>query len=261
MKPEGRHDAVLQGQELFLGGSMNLDLLSMAVLSISSFIVVTTMANMFGRDHRQRITIGVLLGLWFAGVCTVGASRLIVGGGSFRTGGLGALVLLPLIVLSLVTFLSKWGREQIQQIEMVPLIAVQALRVLGVLFVLLYAAHRLPAPFAPSAGYGDILTGLLAIPLAWAVATRKTQPRLALWLWSALGMGDLISAIALGTLSAPSPFQVFRQGPSSAIMPMLPWVLIPGFLVPCFFFLHLVTLAKMRSKQTDSSPTLEAELA
>lgn len=233
---------------------MTFDLLSMAVLSISAFVVVATMANTLGRDRRQRITVGVVLGLWFAGVCAVGASRSIVGGGSFRTGGLGALVLLPLVVLSLVTFLSRRRREQIQQAALVPLIAVQSLRVLGVLFVLLFAAHRLSAPFAPLAGYGDILTGLLAIPLAWSVAAHATRRRWALWLWSALGMGDLINAIALGTLSAPSPFQVFRQGPGSAIMPTLPWVLIPGFLVPCFFFLHIVILVRMQAKATDGLP-------
>jgi hypothetical protein len=239
---------------------MTLDLLSMAVLSISAFIVVTTMANTLGSNRRQRIATGVMLGLWFVGVCGVGASRTIVGGGSFRTGGLGALVLLPFVVLCLITFLSRQRREQIQQAPMLPLIAVQALRVLGVLFVLLFAAHRLPAPFAPLAGYGDILTGLLAIPLAWAVASRATQPRGAIWLWSAVGMGDLINAIALGTLSAPSPFQVFHQAPGSA-MPTLPWVLIPGFLVPCFFFLHIVVLFKMRAKAMDGSPRLEPQHA
>jgi hypothetical protein len=251
----------LQPPDEFIGGSMTFDLLAMAVLSISAFIVVLTMADILGSDHRQRIMVGVMLGLWFVGVCAVGASRSIVGGGSFRTGGLGALVLLPLIVLPLVTFLSKRRRERIQHVAMVPLIAVQALRVLGVLFVLLFAAHRLPAPFAPLAGYGDIVTGLLAIPLAWAVASRATQPRVTLWLWSALGMGDLIDAIALGTLSAPSPFQVFHQAPSSAIMPTLPWVLIPGFLVPCFFFLHIVVLVKMRSKAMDGLSRFEPKHA
>lgn len=227
---------------------MTFDLLSMAALSITACIVVATLANTLGSDRRQRITVGVMLGLWFVGVGAVGASRSIVGGGSFRTGGLGALVLLPLILLPIVAFGAKRRREHIQRVPILPLIAVQSLRVLGVLFVLLYAAHRLPAPFAPFAGYGDILTGLLVIPLAWAVASRETQPRVAIWLWSALGMGDLINAIALGTLSAPSPFQVFHQAPGSAIMPTLPWILIPGFLVPCFFFLHIVVLFKMQSK-------------
>jgi hypothetical protein len=240
---------------LLQGGSMNLDLLSMSLLSICAFVVVVIIADTLGTSRRQRITIGAWLGLWFAGVCAVGASRLIAAGGLLATGGLGTLVILPIAILSLAVFLSRRRLERIRRVNMFPLISVQILRVLGVIFVLLFAAHRLPAPFAPTAGYGDILTAFLAIPLAWAVAKKKKWPRLGIWLWSALGMGDLITAIALGALSAPSPFQVFRNGPGSAIMPTLPWVLIPGFLVPCFFFLHMVVLVKMRNQESDSPHT------
>jgi len=235
---------------------MNLDLLSMSMLSVCAFVVVVMIANLLGSSRRERITIGASLGLWFVGVSAVGASRLIAGGGRFAAGGLGALVFLPIVILSLMAFLSKRRVERIRQFDMLPLISIQILRVLGVVFVLLFAAHRLPAPFAPSAGYGDVLTGLLAIPLTWAVAVNDKWPRTGMWLWSALGMGDLITAIALGTLSAPSPFQVFRNGPSSAIMPTLPWILVPGFLVPCFFFLHMVVLVKMRGQESDTSHEL-----
>lgn len=162
------------------------------------------------------------------------------------------MVVLPILVLSLATFRSSGPRKRIQRADMLPLIAVQALRILGVIFVLLFAANRLPAPFAPLAGYGDMLVGLLAVPLAWAVASRQDLPRVAISLWSALGMADLINALVLGVLSAPGPLQLFRHGPGSGIMPMLPWVLIPGFLVPCFFFLHLVVLAKLRHREVST---------
>lgn len=231
---------------------MNLDLLSMSLLSICAFVVVARIVETLGTNRRQRIAVGAPLGLWFAAVCAIGASRLIAGGGRLATGGLGALVILPVGILSLAAFLSRRRLERIRQVNMFPLVSVQILRVLGVIFVLLFAAHRLPAPFAPAAGYGDILTGLVAIPLAWAVATNEKWPRLGIRLWSALGMGDLITAIALGALSAPSPFQVFRNAPGSAIMPILPWILIPGFLVPCFFFLHLVVVVKMLNQESDS---------
>jgi hypothetical protein len=239
---------------------MNLDLLSMGAISISAYVVVVTTAHILGGNLRSRIWIGVLLGLWFIGVCAVGASQVIVGGGPLRTGGLGALVIVPVAVLSALVFLLKDLRERIRQVPMLPLIAVQILRTLGVIFVLLYEAHRLPAPFALFAGYGDMLVGLLAIPLTWIIASGKPYPRIAIYLWSALGIGDLINALAMGTLSAPSPFQVFHNGPSSAIMPMLPWVLIPGFMVPLFLVLHFIVLAKMQDKTTASSqvgdPTL-----
>jgi len=122
---------------------MNLDLLSMSALSICAFAVVTTMASTIGSDRPRRITTGVLLGLWFVGVCTLGASRSIVGGGRLATAGLGMLVLLPIGILSLATFLSKSRLTRIREVNMLPPISVQILRILGVVFVLLYAAHRL----------------------------------------------------------------------------------------------------------------------
>ena len=128
----------------------------MGAISISAYIVVVTMAHILGGSRRSRIWTAVVLGLWFIGVCAIGASQVLVGGGALRTGGLGALVIVPVVVLSAVTFLSKDLREWIRQIPMLPLIAVQILRTLGIIFVLLYEVHRLPAPFAPFAGYGDI---------------------------------------------------------------------------------------------------------
>ncbi|GGF35990.1 hypothetical protein GCM10011611_47950 [Aliidongia dinghuensis] len=235
---------------------MNLDLLSMAALSVSAFVVITTMAKLLGSSWQQRITIGIVLGIWFVGVAAVGASEIIVGGGPIRTAGLGVLVVVPILILSAFTFLSERQMKRVKEFELLPLISVQALRILGVIFVLLFAANRLPGPFAPLAGYGDMSVGILAVPLAWAVASRKTPPRLPIYLWSALGMGDLINALVLGVLSAPSPFQVFKDGPGSAIMPMLPWILIPGFMVPAFFFLHLVVLAKLRQREPASSTRL-----
>jgi hypothetical protein len=50
------------------------------------------------------------------------------------------------------------------------LVGVNAARLGGVFFLLLYADGRLSAPFAPSAAFGDMITGALAIPLAAVLA-------------------------------------------------------------------------------------------
>lgn len=239
---------------------MNFDLLSMAAISISAFVVVITIARLLGNGRQQRIVVGSVLGIWFAAVAGVGASGILVGGGPTRAAGLGALVAVPILVLS-ITFLSGRQMKRVEEVKLLPLISVQALRILGIVFVLLFAANRLPEPFALLAGYGDMSVGVLAVPLAWAVVSRKTPPHLLIYFWSALGIGDLINALVLGVLSAPGPFQVFKDGPSSFIMPMLPWILIPSFMVPAFFFLHLVVLVKLRSRKTLSSSQIASKLA
>jgi hypothetical protein len=238
---------------------MNLDLLAMSAISITACFVVVLTARILAIGRRSRILTGLLFALWFLGICAIGASQLIVGGGPLRVAALGALVIVPLIVLSALTFFSRTRREQIRQLPTLPLIAVQILRVLGVVFVLLYAAHRLPAPFAPFAGY--VLVGLLAIPLTWIVASGKPYPRTALYLWSVLGIGDLVNALTMGTLSAPGQLQLFHNQPGTAILPMLPWILVPCFLVPIFLYLHFILLAKLQDRSTGSSQVDEPAAA
>ncbi len=121
------------------------------------------------------------------------------------------------------------------------------LRVLGITFVLLYAAKRLPAPFAPVAGWGDVTAGLLAIPLALQLAGNADGvPKRLIVAWNMFGMADLVAAITLGATSSPGPLQIFHGEPSSAIMANLPWILIPCFLVPSLAFLHLCNFYRLR---------------
>jgi hypothetical protein len=121
---------------------------------------------------------------------------------------------------------------------------------LGGVFFLILAAHgRLPAPFAPTAGLGDMLVGALAIPLALA-AIRASATQAWLGGWNALGALDLIVAVSLGVLSAPgTPFRVFTEGPGTAAMGSLPWVMIPGLLVPLYLLIHIVIAARLHSRR------------
>jgi hypothetical protein len=119
------------------------------------------------------------------------------------------------------------------------LIAVQAVRALGVSFILLYFAGRLPAPFAPVAGWGDTVIGVTALPLAYLASRAANTWRGAIWLWNSLGLLDLIVAVGLGAMSAPGPLQLFAGPSDSAIMTTVPWIVIPCFLVPALAFVHL----------------------
>ena len=75
------------------------------------------------------------------------------------------------------------------------LIGLNALRVIGVLFLMLAAVDRLSGPFPYSAGLGDVITGILAIPLARGNLRRVVE-------WNAFGALDLFAAIGLGLTSA-----------------------------------------------------------
>jgi hypothetical protein len=65
-------------------------------------------------------------------------------------------------------------------------------------------------------------------------------------IWNLFGAADLITAVSLGVLSAPgSPLQLFAIA-GAPIMTTLPWVLIPGYLVPILFMTHVLMLVQLR---------------
>ncbi|MBE0533094.1 MAG: hypothetical protein IH626_19910 [Rhodospirillales bacterium] len=139
-------------------------------------------------------------------------------------------------------------RNALLAVPLAALIALNATRVFGVFFLLLAAEGRLSSPFAPSAGWGDVATSLLAVPLAivaWRHAGRVAGLIAA---WNVFGALDLVIAIALGVLSAPStPFQVFTEGAGTTTMGELPWALVPSMLVPLYLLVHLMIAAKLRA--------------
>ena len=232
---------------------MTFDLLSTVVITASATVVVATFVALFGSSLTQRVTIGAAMALWFIGVLLVGVP------GKISTALLGAAVLIPVAVFSVVGFGSSAGRGRLQSAPLPALIALHGMRVLGVLFVLLYAAKRLPAPFAPVAGWGDIAIGVTALPIALWVARQPETARGAVLVWNSLGLADLVIAVSLGALSAPGAIRLFFDDPSSALISSIPWILIPCFLVPSLSFVHLVVFYRtLRMRAPEHSAVLSS---
>ncbi len=211
-------------------------------------------------SHRTRFTLLGGLGIWVAFIVVVAAY------GGFLPGTTGPV---PAVVLAFGAMLgagiSAWCliprfRDALLAIPLAALIGINTIRLLGAFFVILYAAGRLPAPFAPSAGWGDIGIGIAAVPLAFAAANRAVGAK---WisLWNALGVLDLVAALTFGVLSAPgTPFQVFADGPGTTVIGTLPWVLIPTVFVPTFLMVHLTVAAKLRRDKHGVSDVRVARL-
>jgi hypothetical protein len=232
---------------------MDFDLLSAIELTASAAIVVAALTSAFGKDRAGRIRIAAWLGAWFALVVILGATRALHYEHGIGTAGLGLAVVLPIVVLCLVVSRLESLREAFRRVSLPLLISVQTVRVLGVSFVLLYAGGRLPAPFAPAAGWGDIFVGASAPMVAWVVHRRLTNWRPILWTWNVIGALDLIDAVFLGATSSPGPARLFFGEPSAAMMTTLPWLLIPGFMVPLLFAVHIGIFARL------AAPTVPAE--
>ena len=230
-----------------------LDILSTAELTVSASIVVSFLSLAMAQTAAGRVNVLVALGAWFVLVLAIGATGALspAGGGA---PALGLTVVLPIAALVGAYFAFPSIRDAMAARPLPALIAAHAIRLLGYTFIVLYAEGRLPAPFAPSAGWGDMFIGATALPLTWAVMRFGARVRPLVLVWNALGVADLVVALTLGPLSAPGPLQVFVGPPDTSPITTLPWLIIPGFLVPIFLFTHVVIFHRLLAKGQASEP-------
>jgi hypothetical protein len=117
---------------------------------------------------------------------------------------------------------------------------VHSWRIAGFTFLALYAAGILPGIFALPAGWGDIAIGATA-PVA-AIKLANFSRRRGFIFWQILGIVDLVTAVALGTLAR----LISPQGVTTGALTVLPLSLIPTFAVPLLIILHVICIAQAR---------------
>jgi hypothetical protein len=222
-----------------------LETLSTIAETMGASIVVAFLSHALARTSLGRMAIAGVLAAWFVLVLAIGATGALDPERGIGVPGLGLTVALPVAALAGAFFSLSPIRDAMLAIPLPFLVAVNAIRILGVTFVVLHAAGELPAPFAPSAGWGDIFVGVTALPVAWSMLRFGARARPLALLWNVIGIADLVNAVALGALSAPGPLQAFAGPPTSALMTTLPWLIIPGFLVPALMFIHIVIFYRL----------------
>jgi hypothetical protein len=149
-------------------------------------------------------------------------------------------VLTPILVFLAWFRISPGFRAFVLGLNPRMLTMVHSWRVGGFVFLVLYTYGILPGMFALPAGWGDIAIGATAAFVATKLADRSH--RTSFIVWQILGMFDLATAIAMGTLSRI----ISPNGVTAAPMTLLPLSLIPTFAVPLLFILHIICVAQAR---------------
>jgi hypothetical protein len=153
------------------------------------------------------------------------------------------LVGVPLMLLS---------RRLAQVLDVMPaawLVALQFYRVFGGWVLAAWLHGAVPGVFALPAGTGDMLTGLLAVPAAIAVASGTAQGRRAAIAWNLFGLADFVLAVTLGLLTAPGRFHLIVTSVPSISAGNYPDVLTPAFVVPSSILLHALSLRQLMRRR------------
>lgn len=220
---------------------------AVATIAVSLVALTPFLAGSLAR----RLAIAAVGGGWVGLAMSLGATGRLAFASDFPAPLIGVLLAVPLLTIGVLAASSQKVRTSLLGIPLQVLIGLNALRVLGVLFLLDFAAGTVRGPFPFFAGFGDIITGVLAIPLALSIAASKAPSARAIAAWNAFGVLDLVVAVGLGITSAPgSPVQVIHAGVGSQAMAQLPLCLVPTVLVPMYLLMHGIVAAQLRARFT-----------
>ncbi len=110
----------------------------------------------------------------------------------------GLQFVLSLVVYALLAnwYVVPWLAEKPTHQALIPLIFPHALRHLGLAFLVPeLIAQPLPSFFAYTAGYGDFISGLLALVSLIALRARWGLSLVLVWLFNIVGTVDLLNAL------------------------------------------------------------------
>ena len=134
-------------------------------------------------------------------------------------------------------------KKLLQAITLESLITIHLFRVLGIFFIVLYFYHLLPAEFAFSAGIGDIITAVLAIPVAIIATKRKPWSIPVVHAWNLLGVFDIVNLLIIATIIGKN--SIATGAPGIREMTLFPFSWFPAFAPPTILFLHVAVFRKL----------------
>ena len=221
-----------------------LDFIGLIITTALMVVVVNTLIIFIDVSRAAKVTLAVVIGLW------IGLAAAVAEAGwlpiSRPIPVVGLFVAVPLLAAGFATAWPR-AREALLSIPMPVMVALNVVRIFAVLFLALAAERRLTGPFPYSAAWGDIITGVVAVPVLWLLKDNAGgRHTTAIGAWNLFGAADLALAIAFGITSAEgSPLQVF-PAPGSQAMQHAPWSFVPTVLVPIWLILHAIIAVQLR---------------
>lgn len=193
------------------------------------------------------LTVAIPFTVWLAVVWNLalnGAFQPNPGG--VRLPKLPIAIFAPVIIGLFVLLRSKTIAKLLDAMPAYWLVGLQTYRIFGGIFLVNWVHGTAAGAFAWPAGVGDMLTGIMALPAAYLLASGAERGRSAAMAWNIFGLLDFAIAITMGFLSNPGPFQIFGLDIPASLAGTYPVVLIPAFAVPSSILLHALSIWQLR---------------
>ena len=202
-----------------------------------------TVSNDTAWSATAKTRMGVVLAIWFALAALIGVTGAVSAGPDTLFRPIALTMVVPVLAFVALYLGSTRFRDFVLGRDLRFLTLLQAWRVVGFAFLPLYFFGVLPGLFAWPAGVGDVLVGLSA---PWVVFALLREPAFAasraFVAWNVLGLADFAVAGATATLASGAIPGLVAGGVTSAPMELWPLNMFPSFIVPLFAIAHLTAL-------------------
>ena len=160
------------------------------------------------------------------------------------------LLFFPTLVLMIVLFNMKSGRQFIDSLDIKWLTLLHTVRI-PVEFCLLwlFLHGSIPEVMTFEGRNFDILAGLTAPIVYYFGFVKNKISRVGLLIWNVVCLGLLLTIVIHAVLAAPLPFQQIAFDQPNIGVLYFPFVWLPSFIVPVVMFSHFVVIRRFLKKK------------
>jgi len=230
--------------------------LFIAFLALMVAIIVTLIAHYLNKQTAVIVLAAICL--WFIYATLLGYLGVLKNT-AIRPPGIAFLLFPTLVFLLVVVVLVVRLPASARLAVVVPLwiiLGIQCFRIAVELFLYqLWNVGLVPRMLTFDGANVDIYFGVSAPLIAWLSTRGRFGLQIAL-AWSALGILSVANVVTRAVLTSPGPLNLIHAEVPNRILSTLPFLFIPGFLVPLAVSLHVlairIILIRLRTPPPDA---------
>ncbi len=206
------------------------------------FILVTLIAVwLFYRATNKSILFLAIIAAWMILQYFVGQSGFYTNG--FTRPPRFLLLIAPPLLVLIILFLTKKGRQFIDSLDMPILTLLHTVRIpVELILYFLFLARAIPAIMTFEGRNFDIIAGLTAPIIYYFGFVKKRLSNTVLLLWNLACLALLLNIVVIAVLSAPSAFQQFGFDQPNIAIAHFPFNWLASVVVPLVLVAHLAAL-------------------
>lgn len=156
------------------------------------------------------------------------------------------VAVVPPIILTIILLSSKNFKTILLHTPLKWLVYIQAFRIVMELILWMgLKAGFVPFQMTFEGWNYDIIVGITAISAGMVFYRKNRIRRREAVIWNVFGILLLLTIVMISTISTPSPFRVFPNEPANTMIAYVPFIWLPGFVVPFALAMHLFSLKQL----------------